>query len=491
MTSNSTPLQEENNPDAALDALTDHSFFIEDVLGAGLWEKQLEIVRALQDHDDVAVRSCHAIGKSFTSARLALAFLYAWPESLVWTTAPTGRQVYNILWREIRAAHAASLTPLGGQLLKTRLELSPLWYAFGFATDAGEQFQGMHAKSGHILGIVDEASGMDDTLMEASEGTLTSQYAKRLMLGNPNKRTGYFANSFKNPKVYKIKISAYDTPNFKANDIKNADDLLEFDKKYGIENAVIVAPHLITPKFALGILIRYGRTSTNFLVRVEAEFPTSDSDTLISLDLIENAMGREVQVLETDEGSIGCDPARFGNDRTGIVVRQGKKVLEKIVVNQYDNGEVAGELLALKRKYPAFKIKVEVNGLGGGVLDFLTHFLKDEKAQGRTPFPKEDIVEVNVSEKPIDEATYLNTRAELWDTMAEWFKEGGSIPENDEDFREGADVKYKYTSKGLIQLEAKEDIKKRIGKSPDVLDALAVTFSEKHKKAGIRVRVLG
>jgi phage terminase large subunit len=467
------------------DILEDHEAFIKHGLGSDLWEKQLEIVRAVQKYDDVAVRSCHAIGKSFTSARIALAFLYAWPESIVWTTAPTARQVYNILWREIRGAHEASITPLGGTLLKTRLELLPQWYAFGFATDVGEQFQGLHAKSGRILGIADEASGIAQSIMEASEGTLTSQHAKRLMLGNPNKRTGYFADSFKNPKVHKIKISAYDTPNFKANGIKNASDLLKFDQEKGIENAVIVAPHLITPKFALSILLRYGRTSTNFLVRVEAEFPTADADTLISLDLIEAAMVREVEVHETDQEIIGCDPARFGDDRTAIIVRIGKKVVEKIVVTKHDNGEVAGRLIALKRKYKGAKIIVESNGLGGGVIDFLTHHVKDTKE-----FPKSDIVEVNVSEKAIEDEKYQNVRAELWDTMADWLKEG-SIPENDEDFREGADVKYKFTSKGKIQIEDKDDIKKRIGKSPDVLDALAVTFSAKYKKASVRVRVIG
>lgn len=472
------------------DKLSDHEFFIEDVLGAELWDKQLEIVRAVMKYDDVAVRSCHAIGKSFTAARLTLAFLYAYPESIVWTTAPTSRQVYNILWREIRGAHASSLIPLGGAMLKTRLDISPLWYAFGFATDVGEQFQGLHSKSAYILGIVDESSGVSDTILEASESTLTSQFAKRLQLGNANKRTGYFADSFKNPRVHKIKISAYDTPNFKANNIKNSDDLLAFDKKYGIENALVPYPHLITPKFALNILLRYGRHSTNFLVRVEAEFPTSDADTLISLDLVEAAMGRQVDVLETDQEIIACDPARFGNDRTAIIVRIGKKVVEKIVITKHDNGEVAGKLLALKRKYTNAKILVEVNGLGGGIIDFLTHFLRDEKAQGRTPFPKSDIVSVNVSETAIEDEKYINVRVELWDTMAEWLQTG-SIPENDEDFREGADVKYKYTSKGKMQLESKDDMKKRIGRSPDILDALAISMSAKYKKAGVRVRVIG
>lgn len=462
--------------------LQDPEFFVEDVLGAHFWDKQIEIAKALATHDDVAVRSCHAIGKSFTAARLALWFLYAFPESVVWSTAPTARQVYNILWREIRGAHEASITPLGGTMLKQRLDISALWYAFGFATKDGVSFQGLHAKSGRILGIVDEASGMAEQIMEASEGTLTSQFAKRLMLGNANKRTGYFAQSFKNPRVYKIKISAYDTPNFKANDIKNADDLLKFDKEKGIDNAVIVAPHLITPKFAYGILLRYGRNSTNFHVRVEAEFPTADSDTLISLDLIENAFNREIEEDQSKEiGVIACDPARFGDDRTGIIIRQGLKVIRKVTMTKLDNVEVGNKLLSLKREFPTFLIKVEVNGLGTGVLDHVKHQIED------IGFKKKDVIEVNVNEKAVD-PEYANIRTEIWATAAEWLKVG-SLPE-DEDFREGADVKYKFTSKGQQQLEAKDDIKKRIGKSPDVLDALAISFYEGHKIKEPNIRVL-
>lgn len=457
--------------------LKDPEFFIEDVLGASFWDKQLEIARALATHDDVAVRSCHAIGKSFTSARLALWFLYAFPESIVWTTAPTARQVYNVLWREIRGAHETSITDLGGTLLKQRLELAAQWYAFGFATKDGVQFQGLHAKSGYILGIVDEASGMSEEIMEGSEGTLTSLHAKRLMLGNPNKRTGYFADSFKNPRVYKIKISAYDTPNFKANNIKNAEDLVQFDRDHGIENAVIVAPHLITPKFALSILERYGRNSTNFLVRVEAEFPTSDADTLISLDLIENAFNREV-VQEEDVDPytvvIAVDPARYGDDRTGIIIRQGKKVLKKLTLSQFDNVEVGGRVIALRKEYGEnTEIKVEVNGLGSGVVDHIKHYIKDNGLTWK-------LYEVNVAEKAVEDERFENLRTELWFNVSDWLKDGGSLPE-DEDFREGADVKYKFTSKGKMLLESKDDIKKRIGKSPDVLDALAISMSSKHK----------
>jgi hypothetical protein len=461
------------------------TYFVESVLGTAFWSKQREIAIALRDHDEVAVRSCHAIGKSFTGARLALWFLFAHIDSIVWTTAPTARQVYNILWREIRAAHALSDNPLGGELLKTRLEINDLWYAYGFATDAGEQFQGLHSKSGYILGIVDEASGVEDSILEAAQGTLTSQYAKLLMLGNPNKRTGYFADSFKRPGVAKIKISAYDTPNFIVNGIKNADDLLHFAETPGIDNAVIVAPHLITPKFALRVLERFGRHSINFQVRIEAEFPSQDVDTLISLDLIEGALGREVTVAEEDEEVISCDPARFGTDRSGILRRKGPKILEKRSLTKRDNIEVGNELISMKKAHPRALVKIEINGMPG-VFDHVKHWARDNFPQW-----EDDIIAVNVSEKAVDHETYANLRTELWANVGEWLKTGSLPLEDADDFREGADVKYRFTSKGLMMLEPKEDMKKRAGRSPDIMDSLAISLSGKHKLDEPRIRILG
>lgn len=455
--------------------LEDPDTFIGGVLGDEAWEMQLTIARAILEHPVVAVKSCHASGKSFICGRIAILFLFAYVNSVVWTTAPTGRQVYNILWREIRKAHGASRIPLGGEMLKTRLELAEQWFAYGFATDKSENFQGTHATSGKILGIIDEASGVSSEIVSAGYSTLTSEGGRLLMVGNPNEPSGPFFEAFKLPDVFKISIPAWITPNFVANGIRSAEDLVRFDREKGIGNARIVAPHLITPQWAMRLYNRvHGNTQDpDWLVRVEAEFPENAENVLISLALIENAQNREVELdPETSDKAIGVDPASDGvnPDRTAIVVRQGLKVLDKIVVRGEDTGQVAGRVIALRAKLPGFHVKIDSIGIGKGVYDQV-------RAEGAKQGWGSFVHKVEFGSKPVDADRYENLRAEAWGNMADWLREGDIPP--DDDFREAANVQYRYTSRGRLALESKDDMKKRIGRSPDVADALAISLTAK------------
>ena len=121
-----------------------------------LGAKQREILEALRDHSYVAVRSCNGSGKTYIAAHAVIWWLLCYDDAVVITTAPTARQVSEMLWREIREIYVANRELIGGKLSNTRLELGPRHFAFGFATDAEERFQGFH--QGHILFVVDEAS---------------------------------------------------------------------------------------------------------------------------------------------------------------------------------------------------------------------------------------------------------------------------------------------------------------------------------------------
>ena len=135
---------------------------------------------------------------------------------MVITTAPTERQVKDLLWREIRYLHGKNPELIGGKLTSTRLELSEKRFAYGFSTDTAGRFQGFH--SGNILVIVDEAAEMREFIFDAIFGCLTSENAKMLMIGNPSSLAGTFYDAFhKNRSRWKtIHISAFDTPAFRA-----------------------------------------------------------------------------------------------------------------------------------------------------------------------------------------------------------------------------------------------------------------------------------
>jgi hypothetical protein len=437
--------------------------WIEEVFGEKLWDKEREIVNSVRDNIRTTVKSCHGSGKSFDSARIALWFLYCFPNSKVITTAPTFRQVQDILWREIRTAHAKSRIPLSGKPLQTSLELGEEWFALGLSTDDPDRFQGYHAD--YILLICDEAAGIKEDIYEASTGIVSSQHAKELYIGNPTNISGTFYNSFKMPGYNKIHISAFDTPNFTKFGI-TLEDIKNDTWKYKIISE-LPAPYLITPEWVADKFIRWGEGTPMWDSRVIGTFPVQGDDTLIPLTKVEEAVNREIEVLDTDHEMIGVDIARFGGDRTVFCYRKGNKVLEIKEFSHKDTMETAQNLFAFAELYPNASINLDVIGVGGGVVDRIRQLL-----------PKREIIACNVGEQPLDKELFLNKRAEMYWNLKNMFIKGEIQIPNDEDLiAQLSSQKFKFTQRGQIQIESKDEMKKRGMGSPDKADALMLAFN--------------
>lgn len=419
----------------------DPVWFVEKVLGKPLWEKEKEILLAIQKYPEVAVRSCNSAGKSFTAARVVHWWLMGHSYSVVVTTSPTARQNKEILWREIKDAVAGKSFYNPDDILETKINIADKWFAIGLSTDQPDQFQGIH--SSHLLVVVDESSGVDDKIFEAIDGLKPS---KILLIGNPLRNTGRFARAFKDPQVHKIHISAFDTPN--------------------VKEGKIVIPGLMSLEDIEKFKQRYGEDSDVYRVRILGEFPKSEANTFISIDEIAKAIDREIEVLPEWGKRMGVDVARHGGDRTVLLVRQNEKVLRKEVIVKQDLMEVVGQVIRIAReeKVEAENIFIDAIGYGAGVVDRL-------KEEGF------DVQEINVAESAEDIEHYANLRAELYSRTKEWLKTG-SLPKDD-DFYELANIKYHFNSKGKLQIESKEDIKKRGLPSPDVSDALILTFAKR------------
>lgn len=198
--------------------------FARDVLGVDLWSRQQEIARAVRDVARVAVRSCHAAGKTLVAAVCVCWFLYTRPDAIVLTTASTFRQVRYVLWRTIQGLILGAKRYLGGELLDTELRLGERWYALGLATDHPERFQGFHAP--HVLVVVDEPGAVPPDVFAAIEGVLASGRTRLLMIGNPTQPGGPFFDAFHSQAAaYRsFRISAFDTPNFQLEDDARGDD---------------------------------------------------------------------------------------------------------------------------------------------------------------------------------------------------------------------------------------------------------------------------
>lgn len=433
--------------------------FVEKTLASPLWNKQQDIIRAVFANDLVTVGSGHGSGKTYVSARITLAFMFAFPPAIVVTTAPTFRQVENLLWREIRTAHKLAAVPLGGDMLKTRYEIEEDWYAIGIASKTPESVAGFHAK--YILFICDEASGIPDEIFEAIQGVLTSESAKLLLIGNRTKRIGYFADSFADPDFVKFQISCFDTPNFTANGILTPDDLTQ----EAVDRARIVMPQLVTPGWALKLKNKYGPNSDVFRVRAMGLPPKKDADTLVSIDKIEAAIDAERERYGVDQ-ILGVDPARFGDDDTSMVERVGNwaRLYEKR--HGQDTMETAGKVVNYLRSNPAAVAKIDSIGIGAGIVDRC----KEHKDVADRVFA------VNSASQAVDPEHYINQRAESWDTVNEWLDDAVLESCEDDDWYEIAKPRYKILSSGKMQLESKEDMKKRGISSPNTADALAQTF---------------
>src|SRR5574343_346105 len=127
----------------------DPAYVVREIFGDDPWDHQIQIIESVRDNPKPAWRSCHGIGKTFIVARIVLWWLYSFPHSIVITTAPTWRQVQDLVWKEIRSCHYRSKVPLGGYLAPSATQLSPdgskEWVAIGLSTNDSNRVQGYHS----------------------------------------------------------------------------------------------------------------------------------------------------------------------------------------------------------------------------------------------------------------------------------------------------------------------------------------------------------
>lgn len=426
----------------------DPDFFVREILGENLWSKQREIMVSVRDNKRTGVRSCHGAGKSFIAARVALQFLFGNQYAIVATTAPTFRQVEKVLWQELRRAYGKARIQLGGSLLQTELKIDDGWYAFGFSADDPNAFQGIHSSSGNVLVIGDEAAGLSPMIMEGIEAILTGDGSRLLLIGNPTDPSSEFAKVFTEPGTKKIAISAYDTPNLRA--------------------GKIIVPGLVDPDWVKDKIKRWGPRSPLFQSRVLGRFPVIGNDMLYPLHWVERAFVDQLPpdpIDVTPTRVLGVDVARMGDDASVFTLRisaPGHKDKYRVLLKTHKERttSTAARAMALANEHNCDKILVDDSGVGGGVTDILM-----EKQ-----YP---VTGINVGESAIEDNKYLNLRAELHWQFREDLENKRVIIEEDEDFlSQATNIKYKYSGRGLIQVERKEDIKKRRLPSPDVLDSM-------------------
>jgi hypothetical protein len=438
--------------------------------------QQVQILEAIAPPGaKVSVRSGHGIGKSTAAAWAVFWFLETHDFAKVPCTAPSSHQLRDILWGELgkwrRRAdeHSAALDIAPRFWLSTlfRLLTDSLtdpgardWGAFARTArkENPEALQGFHGD--HMLYVVDEASGVPEEIFEAAEGALSTEGARVLMLGNPTRNSGTFAASHKHNR------GEYTALHFRSQD----------------------SP-LVAPEYRERLVHTWGEGSNVVKVRADGDFPRQEDDVLISLELTEPCLTRE-RVPGEGTRILGVDPARFGSDRTALILRQGSLVEHLAAYAKLDTMETVGHVLSLAETWEAETITVDVVGLGAGIYDRLAEVRRDQ----HKPWT---LVAVDVSKAAPSprkgEPRPRLLRDWLWIEMAHWLRHdapvfvGRTAAERQacEDLAgELASVTYGLDSHGRLAVESKDDMRKRLGHSPDLADALGCTFGAARPWAG-------
>lgn len=171
---------------------------------------------------------------------------------------------------------------------------------------------------------------------------------------------------------------------------------------------------------------------------------------------------------------IGVDPARFGPDASAIIRRVGARAFAPERHYHKDTMSLAGIVKRAIDVEKPDRVFIDVGGIGAGTYDRLV-----ELGYGRV------VVAVDFGGSPMDVVKYYNRRSEMYGTLAQWLDSAGGvqIPDEDDLHADLCAPGYSYDSNGAMKLEKKEDIKKRIGRSTDLADALALTFAEPVRSA--------
>lgn len=222
--------------------------------------------------------------------------------------------------------------------------------------------------------------------------------------------------------------------------------------------------HVLPEKELLAL--RNEMSDNEFRQEFLCDFNAANDNALIPIDVVREAAARHYPETEFNRSPVilGVDVARFGSDCSVIFRRRGLVAFEPIVIRKFDNMAVADRVAIEISAHHPDAVFVDA-GNGQGVIDRLRQLR----------FP---VVEVPFGGAAIDQAHYANRRMEMWDLMRQWLQAGGAIPPGETLQADLSAPTYGYTTgKGVKILEAKDKIKERIGRSPDLADALALTFA--------------
>jgi hypothetical protein len=389
----------------------------------------------------ISVRAGHGIGKSTCCSWILLwTMMTRMPQKAV-VTAPTAGQLFDALFSELK--HWANKMPdvllesieiFSDRIVHKAAPESSFITARTSSAERPEALAGVHSE--HVLLICDEASAIPEAVFESAAGSMSGHSATTILIGNPTRNTGLFFRTHHQLKGdwKTMHVSCIDIP-------------------------------LVSSDFVEQIKSTYGENSNAFRVRVLGEFALRDDDSLIAADLVDSAMSRDVALDTQADLIFGCDIARYGSDRSVICKRRGNVVIEMRHWSGEDLMGTVGRIVHEANMDKPAEICVDSIGLGGGVADRLREL-------------GFNVRDVNVSESNALNQSAYRLRDELWIAAKDWLETRAvKLPKDDDLRAELIAPTYAFASNGKIKVESKSELKKRGMRSPDLADALCLTFA--------------
>lgn len=433
--------------------------FVEDILHAKPDEQQAAILRSVATNPMTTVRSGHGIGKSAVEAWIVIWFMITRPYPKIPCTAPTQHQLFDILWAEI-SKWKRNNPVLEKELIWTKEKIylkghQEEWFAVARTATTPDALQGFHAEN--VLYIIDEASGVKDAIFEPVLGALSTEGARLLMCGNPTQLQGFFYESHTKNRA------SYST--FHVDGRKSS---------------------RVSKEYVDRIIRMYGEDSNVFRVRVAGEFPLAEDDVFIPLYLLEKSIMTEFSPRKNPNIlRIGCDVARFGDDKTVIGTRVDEKVTLEKKRNGQDTMKTADDIIMLYydllKRYPNYKgsiiVTVDDSGVGGGVVDRLKQVQRNSPKQFAQMLVVPIIFGQRIKHKYYhDSTTYMMSCVkELLSPTDQDGKEKPIeliLPNDDDLVAQLSGRKYALTENSKVKVESKDAMKKRGMPSPDEGDCV-------------------
>ncbi|MCK5015640.1 MAG: hypothetical protein KAS32_01095 [Candidatus Peribacteraceae bacterium] len=429
--------------------------FVKDVIDVTPSAQQLEYLYKVARERRITIRSGHGTGKDASTAWVIMWFMCTRAFAKVVCTAPTARQLDDVLWSELSKWLRKSKVTDEFIIQKNKIfqKNNPKeWWCRAVSASArstkeeqAETLQGFHGE--HLLIIVDEASGVVDPVYIPLEGALTQEDNKVVLIGNMTKNKGYFYDSHFHNAISKRWCK------------------LHWDSR---DSTNVGADY---PEY---MLEKYGEDSNVFRIRVAGDPPTDDEKTFIPLSWAQQCIGVEYEDDPDAPLYLSIDVARYGEDKSIVLPRRGLIIKPWEEHQKMSTAELGGHVLADFREMKADGIAIDEIGVGAGTIDWLM----------KVPEAKRFVYGVNVANSSSDKKRYARLRDELWYRVREKCQQGMySFPcegkaqraMSEELCNELSSLHYEFNNNGAYVLEGKKQAKMRGVISPNIGDALAIS----------------